>query len=112
MNRDDRICQEDLDATLAVVERMHRRSMIAAILGSLLFAAFCGAVMYFLRSDHHMGAALSVAALTWLFIGLPLAVYWQRHYKFIFRQLSQVEKQVQSGEIIYGSQVSFHRHSA
>jgi hypothetical protein len=112
MNQEDRVFEEDLDATQAVVRRMYHRSMTAAVLGGLVFAVVCGLIMYFLVASGSLAWAVTVGLLTWLVFGIPLALHWWRHYKFIFLQLAQVRQRVLAGEAVYGSQVSFHRRAA
>jgi uncharacterized protein involved in cysteine biosynthesis len=112
MNEEDRVCQEDLDATQAAVRRMYHRSMAAAVLGGLLFSVICALLTYFVPAGRSLNAAAVVGLLTWLLFGIPLAMHWRRHYRSIFRQLAQLQQRVLAGEVVNGSQVGFHRHAA
>ena len=112
MSQDDRICQEDLDATQAVVRRMYQTAMTAAVLGGLLFAVLCGLAKYFVSADRSLFAALVVGLFGWLFFGVPLALHYWRHYRSIFQQLTQLRQRILAGDVVYGSQFTFHRHAA
>ena len=111
MSEDDRLREEDLDATHAVVRRMYHRSMTAAVLGGLFFAVVCALAMYFVPATRSIGAAVVVGVLTWLFFGVPLALSWWLHYRSPFQQLAQLRRRILAGEAVCASEVNFRRES-
>jgi len=108
MTVDDRVGPDEVAATRAGVRRMYRRTMFVAFAGSLLFSLFCAVLMYYVPSARSLEAAAVVGALAFIFLGGSLALHWWRHYNSIFKQLDVIERRVQAGEVIHGSEVTFH----
>ena len=110
MEQADRLSPDDVVTSRALVRRLRRRATLAAAFAGLLFSSVCAATMYFLgKPPFDAVVSLFVGVFTFLIFGLPLTVHWWRHWRFIFDRLDLVEQRVKSGEVVYGSQVSFDR---
>ena len=108
MDDNDRLSPEDFPAIYTAVTRMRRRSLFAAVVGGFLFSVLCGVLMYFVPKASTGFLALALGFSTWLVFGLPLTLYWLRHWRSIDKQLHVVERQVRAGEAVYGSRAIFH----
>jgi hypothetical protein len=106
MDRSDRVELQDFEAVGHAVALMRRRSLLAAGLGGFLFSAVVVLAWLWLHPGELQAAAF-LTAVTYVFFGLPLLVYWIRYWRKIERKLAEVSAQVKAGEVIYGSQVSF-----
>src|SRR4051812_45677434 len=108
MEQGDRLLPDNIVATRALVKRMRTRSVLAAAGGGLLFSSVCAGAMYFVgKPAFDIGASLVVWVMTFLFFGMPLTFHWWRRWRSIFHRLDLLEARVRSGDVIYGSQVSF-----
>lgn len=85
---------------------MRSRSILAAGVGGVIFSAFVVAASLW-RRPGEVSTAIFLAAVTYLLFGLPLLVYWVRHWRRIYQRIADVELRVQAGEVVYGSQVQF-----
>ena len=106
MDSSDRIELADLEAVGEAVARMRRKSLLAGGLGGLLFSAAVALAWLWLHPAE-LRAAAFLAVATHALFGLPLLVYWVRHWRKIERKLSEVAGKVHAGETVYGSQVRF-----
>lgn len=108
MDDNDRLSPEDFPTVYAAVTRMRHRSLFTAVAGGFFFSVLCGVLMYCVPKSSTAGVALALGFFTWLVFGLPLTLYWLRHWRSIDKQLRAVERRVRAGEAVYGSQVNFH----
>jgi len=108
MSNDDIVRVEDLAAVRAVVSRLRRRVMIAAVFTPIVAGLAVAMLIYYLKVPNFSVSGLIVGIF--VLLGIPVLFHWRRHYRIIFKQLDTLEQRVSRGEIIYGSEVKFHSY--
>jgi len=108
MNNDDIVQIQDVAAVRASVLQARRKVLAAAVATPLLAALLVFFIAYFLSS---LGSSASLfLAASFVLLGVPVFIHWQRHYRSVLRQLDALDHRVSSGETVYGSQVAFHSY--
>jgi hypothetical protein len=106
MDSSDRVTLEDLADVHRAVSVMRSRSLIAAAAGGFFFSGLAALAWLWLHPGEP-SAAVFLAAATYVVFGLPLLLYWMRHWRKIRQRLADIELRVRAGEVVYGSQVQF-----